>query len=213
MKTLEEYLTLPYTIVVRRDADGDFVARVAELRGCVADGPSAKEAVEHLEEVKRLWLEEAIEAGTSIPEPESADDDLPSGRWVQRVPRTLHRSLSQCAAREGVSLNQFVLSVLARAVGRRDQVKRPQPEVDFVDEDSAGALLAYIDTAFVEERDAGHAWEIQQPTWIMHGGTARPSLVESLADIMLTLSARKGKKTEGLTHGKKEREHFFSQHH
>jgi antitoxin HicB len=41
------------------------------------------------------------------------------GQWRQRVPRTLHEKLKLTAAREGVSLNAFVTSVLAEAIGVR----------------------------------------------------------------------------------------------
>ena len=49
-------------------------------------------------------------------------EDLPSGKWLQRVPRTLHLKLSALAKREGISLNQLVVSILAEAVGRSEQL-------------------------------------------------------------------------------------------
>lgn len=52
-------------------------------------------------------------------------EDLPSGRWVQRVPRTLHRDLIRLAERERVSLNQLVTSLLSEAVGARRPKMRP----------------------------------------------------------------------------------------
>ena len=48
MKNLEYYLKLPYTIIIREDDDGDFVARVEELPGCSAHGASPLEAVDNL---------------------------------------------------------------------------------------------------------------------------------------------------------------------
>jgi antitoxin HicB len=49
--------------------------------------------------------------------------DVPSpaalGQWRQRAPRSLHEKLKIIAAREGVSLNAFVTSVLAEAVGKK----------------------------------------------------------------------------------------------
>ena len=118
MKDLSYYLGLPYTVVIRRDDEGDFVARIDELPGCSAHGGSKEEAIENLDEAQRLWVEEALENKEAIPEPE-ADAELPSGKWVQRVPRTLHRKLSRLASRERVSLNQLVTSILAEAVGIR----------------------------------------------------------------------------------------------
>src|SRR4051794_15194515 len=111
MKSLDHYLALPYTTVLKRDGEGDFVARVDELPGCLADGRSAAEALSRLEEAKELWIEDALEANDTIPEPQS-DEALPSGKWVQRVPRTLHKKLAETARKEGVSLNQLAMSVL-----------------------------------------------------------------------------------------------------
>jgi hypothetical protein len=68
--------------------------------------------------VKDAWLEDALAAGAGIPEPVSTEK-LPSGKWLQRVPRSLHKGLTEMAEKEGVSLNQLVTSILAEAVGRR----------------------------------------------------------------------------------------------
>lgn len=51
---------------------------------------------------------------TIAPEPAR---ELPSGKWVQRVPRSLHLELTRLAKIEGVSLNQLVVAILAEAVG------------------------------------------------------------------------------------------------
>jgi len=51
-------------------------------------------------------------------------EELPSGKWLLRVPRTLHRDLIRLAERERVSLNQLVTALLSEAVGaRRPKVK------------------------------------------------------------------------------------------
>lgn len=113
---LKDFLDLSYTAILRRDEDGDFVARIDELPGCSAHGHTQGEALERLEEAKRLWIEDAIENGHSVPVP-AAEAALPSGKWVQRVPRSLHKKLTSLAKTEGVSLNQIVTSILAGAVG------------------------------------------------------------------------------------------------
>jgi antitoxin HicB len=46
-----------------------------------------------------------------------------SGKVNLRMPRSLHRDLARRAEEEGVSLNQFMVVALARAVGEND-VKR-----------------------------------------------------------------------------------------
>ncbi len=117
-KDLAYYEALPYSIVVRKDEDGDFVARIQELPGCIAHGETEASAIEHLRSMQRLWLEDALSSGDAIPEPED-DAALPSGKWVQRVPRKLHRDLVRLALREKVSLNQLVTSMLSEALAVR----------------------------------------------------------------------------------------------
>jgi antitoxin HicB len=115
---LAHYMAQPYTKSLRPDADGDIVARVVELPGCSAHGENEKEALRNLQEAQRLWLEDCIEAGDPVPEPEEAEP-LPSGKWVQRVPRTLHQLLATTAKSEGVSLNQLVTSMLSEKLSLR----------------------------------------------------------------------------------------------
>jgi antitoxin HicB len=114
---IDEFAALHHTIVMRQDEEGDFVASVAELDGCVAHGRDAAEALAELASMKRLWIESCLTDGKQVPLPAEDDDALPSGKWLQRVPRTLHKKIAYLAQREGVSLNQYVVSVLAEAVG------------------------------------------------------------------------------------------------
>src|ERR1017187_8753252 len=115
VKDLVYYLSLPYTTVLRRDEEGDVIARIEELPGCISHGKDEAEALNNVAEMKRLWLEDALAAGEDIPEPQE-EEPLPSGKWVQRVPRSLHRKLVQKAKRENVSLNQLVTSMLSEAL-------------------------------------------------------------------------------------------------
>jgi predicted RNase H-like HicB family nuclease len=107
---------LPYTILLKRDSDGDIVASVKELDGCVAHGQDEMEALAAIESMKMLWIESSLRDGDPVPRPDPEEDDLPSGKWVQRVPRSLHKRLSDTAKAEGVSLNTLVTSYLSAAV-------------------------------------------------------------------------------------------------
>lgn len=115
-KTLEYYLGLPYTIELIRQPGGGWFVQVKELPGCMSVGDTPDEAVEMIQDAMRLWIETALEDGEPIPEPRPLEDY--SGRFVVRVPRSLHRDLVVQAEREGVSLNQYINTILARAVGR-----------------------------------------------------------------------------------------------
>jgi antitoxin HicB len=120
MTDLEEYLAKPYTIRVVRDHDDDgfegFVASVEELPGVITEGESIEEAVAQIRDAMVGWLSVAIEDGVPIPEPR--DPNAFSGRFLLRLPKSLHAELARQAEIEGVSLNQYVTATLARAAGR-----------------------------------------------------------------------------------------------
>ena len=126
---LKYYMQLPYTVVLKPDDDGDYVARIDELEGCIAHGETPEAAFAMSNKVKELWITDALERGDAIPEP-GVDEDLPSGRWVQRVPRALHKQLVDLAKKERTSLNTFCAIVLAGAassVTRRSRTERRVP--------------------------------------------------------------------------------------
>ena len=114
-KTLDYYLGLPYTIELKEDREAGWFVKIKELPGCMSQGDTANEALEMIQEAMELWLEVSLEDGDPIPEPRELDDF--SGKFVVRVPRSLHRELVEQAKREGVSLNQCVNLALAQATG------------------------------------------------------------------------------------------------
>jgi len=136
-KTIDYYMNLPYTIELQQDPDEGWFVRVKELRGCMSQGDTAEEAVTMIQEALLLWLEVALEDGLSIPEPRPTQDY--SGKFVVRVPRSLHRDLVETASGEGVSLNQFINVALARAVGQADL-----PSLRVAEEPVSSSLGTYL---------------------------------------------------------------------
>jgi antitoxin HicB len=61
------------------------------------------------------WLAVAREFGDKLPGPFAAV----SGRFVQRVPRSLHAQLIAKAKEEGVSLNTLIVSLVSQGLGLR----------------------------------------------------------------------------------------------
>ena len=110
-----QYMALDYPTEVTRDESGFFV-RIPELPGCESNGATIAEAIESIEEAKELWIEVALDTRGSVPAPRGENEY--SGKFVVRVGRTIHRDLVRIAALEGISLNTFVGSVLARETGR-----------------------------------------------------------------------------------------------
>ena len=59
----------------------------------------------------------------------SESEGTHSGRLLLRMPQSLHSALARAAEREGVSLNQFIASTLADAVGQGSDSAAPQERV------------------------------------------------------------------------------------
>lgn len=113
-------MKLPYRVILTYDCDEDgndgWVAEVAELPGCLSQGATPEEAAAKIRDAMLGWISVGLEDGHPIPEP---GDDGYSGKFVLRLPSSLHRDVARAADDEGVSLNQFAAGVLASAVSWR----------------------------------------------------------------------------------------------
>lgn len=114
MKSVKEYMELPYNYIVQpiKDESGEyFYAKVLELDGCQSTGETFEEAYENLKEAMEGWIEAKLEGGFEVPLPVGYDDF--SGKFIVRIPKSLHYRLSVEAEQEGVSLNQYALYKLS----------------------------------------------------------------------------------------------------
>lgn len=114
-KDLAYYMSLPYTVMVNpvNDESGKyFVGRVLELDGCLSDGQTPEEAYKNVREAMEGYLEVKLDHGDPIPEPVSTEKY--SGKFLVRVPKSLHQRLVIEAEKEGISLNQYVLYKLSK---------------------------------------------------------------------------------------------------
>ncbi|MGB7726681.1 MAG: type II toxin-antitoxin system HicB family antitoxin [Candidatus Acidiferrum sp.] len=58
---------MKYTVILRRDEDGGYVATVPALPGCVSQDDTRSEALKNIEEAIELYLEDIRDAGEPIP--------------------------------------------------------------------------------------------------------------------------------------------------
>jgi antitoxin HicB len=141
---LDRYLALEYPFNVVADPDGGYVIVFPDLPGCMTQVESLDEVGPMADEIRRLWIETEVERGAEIPEPSYPEEY--SGKFVLRLPRSLHRTLAEGAKREAVSLNQYVVTLLARGdaqtrVERRvdDVVERLEAMLDGRGDGGSGA--------------------------------------------------------------------------
>src|ERR1700677_3207084 len=105
-----------YAILVEPLADaegGGWLGSVPALPGRMGDGETREAALAGVQNAIAAWKDAARRLGRDVPGPAAL------GQWRQRAPRSLHEKLKIIAAREGVSLNALVTSVLAEAVGKK----------------------------------------------------------------------------------------------
>lgn len=113
MRTVDEYMKLPYKMEIVPDTEeGGYVVSFPDLPGCLTVGDTIEEAICNAEDAKRTWIEAAIEDGISINEPDDLDNY--SGQFKLRIPKSLHKSLSEHSKAEGISMNQYCLYLLTK---------------------------------------------------------------------------------------------------
>lgn len=114
MMELKDYMKLPYTRLVQEISDESghyFYGKILELDGCQSTADTLTELYENLNEVMESYLEIKLENNLPIPLPNDANKY--SGKFVIRLPKTLHQRLVIEASQEGVSLNQLALYKLS----------------------------------------------------------------------------------------------------
>ena len=113
-----DYIRLPYTRMLIPELDGSFRGEILELSGCFSIGDTPAEAYQSLETAALSWLEAAMQNGQPIPPPIDVTEF--SGRLVLRLPKSLHKKAHRLAQRDGVSLNQFIVTTIAEGVGDKN---------------------------------------------------------------------------------------------
>lgn len=94
--------------------DNAYVAICPELPGVTALGDSEGEALREAKVAMELYVEDMLESGEALPEPQTAR--VFSGQTRLRISKTLHRLAAQRADEEGESLNQYFAGAIQMRV-------------------------------------------------------------------------------------------------
>jgi predicted RNase H-like HicB family nuclease len=125
MKTIARPQQYPVE-VFWSDEDEGFIAVAPDLPGCSAWGVDQPEALRQLSDAIEAWIEAARAAGNPVPTPSRpADPERFSGKFLLRLPKSLHASLARRAQSEGVSLNQYTVLLLASSITTAEQKNYP----------------------------------------------------------------------------------------
>ena len=97
---------------------GGFLISYPDFSDCFSDGDTVEEALANGKDALKSTI--AALKAKDIPVPAANGGSVASGKFVARVPRTVHARLSSRAKAEGVSLNTLVLAFIAEGLGRKE---------------------------------------------------------------------------------------------
>jgi len=119
---LQALLSRRYPVTFYPAEEGGYVAEIEDLPGCITQGESIDEAAAAIEACRAAWIETALADGMEVPSPRTESEY--SGRFLLRLPKSLHRRLAVRARRDGVSLNTELTALLASALEVKEQRSR-----------------------------------------------------------------------------------------
>jgi len=108
--------TLDYPFTIRHLTEkegGGYLIEFPDLPGCMSDGETIEETIKNGQDAMTCWIDAAKATGRDIPKPGEFKNQ--SGKWLQRVPKSIHLRLIGKAKEEGVSLNTLVILFLQKA--------------------------------------------------------------------------------------------------
>ena len=111
--------SIDYPFEVRPLSDeegGGFLISYPDFSDCISDGDTVEEAITNGKDALQSTL--AALKAKELPVPAPNGGGVASGKFVARVPKTIHARLTSRARAEGVSLNTLVLSFIAEGLGR-----------------------------------------------------------------------------------------------
>jgi predicted RNase H-like HicB family nuclease len=105
----------PYLRAIERGEDGVFTAWLVEMPNVIAEGDTADEALENLEDALEGVVAVLRAEGREVPQPIQSREY--SGRLQLRIPPSLHRRAAIRAEVERVSLNRVFSDAIAQYLG------------------------------------------------------------------------------------------------
>lgn len=70
-KTIEDYLALPYPVIITPDEDGGFGVEVVDLPGCFTYADRWEDIPLMVREAITSWIGSALQHGDPVPEPKT----------------------------------------------------------------------------------------------------------------------------------------------
>ena len=115
MKDLSKY---PFELrPLTKEEGGGFLISYHDFNECIADGETIEEAIAEGRGALESVIATLESKGLPVPEPDSYGTY--SGKFVQRIPKSMHAKLQSRARQEGVSINMLATTYIAEGLTRK----------------------------------------------------------------------------------------------
>ena len=115
MKDLSKY---PFELRPLAPEEGDgYLVSFPDFNECIADGETIEEAIAEGQQALAAVIATLEANGLPVPKPGSYG--AYSGKFVQRLPKSLHARLQSRARLEGVSINTLATTYIAEGLTRK----------------------------------------------------------------------------------------------
>ncbi|MDR2654765.1 MAG: toxin-antitoxin system HicB family antitoxin [Oscillospiraceae bacterium] len=117
---IEEYSAKKYPFVIspyEDEGETIFFAYLPDIPAVTAVEDSLDGVTELLEDARIEWIHYAVNNNIDIPEPSQIKDlEDYSGRVTLRMPKSLHKTITDNALKEGVSLNSYICHIMQKGI-------------------------------------------------------------------------------------------------
>lgn len=105
-----------------KEEGSGFLFTIPDLPGCMSDGETIEEAIENGRDAFYSVVSALSDMGREIPAPSLRPNSISvpasSGKFIARIPKSLHAQMTARAKAEGVSFNALVISFLSAGMAR-----------------------------------------------------------------------------------------------
>ena len=113
---MKKSISYPFEIKPLSNEDGGgFLISYPDFAECISDGETVGGAIANGADALQATIT-ALRAN-KLPVPQPGSGGVASGKFIARVPKTIHAQLTMRAKSEGVSLNALVLTFIAQGLG------------------------------------------------------------------------------------------------
>lgn len=118
--TREELEKYPFEISKLSQEDGGgYLITYTDFNDCISDGETIEEAIENGLDALNGLIETLIELNKPIPQPNSKKVMTASGKFLIRLPKSLHVSLLNQAKLDNISMNTLAVALIAEGLGKK----------------------------------------------------------------------------------------------